>query len=453
MSPAADDFARAWELHRAGDRWLAEEAYRLILQREPRDGRTWFVLGHLCLEEGRLAEATALFRQALEIAPREPMGHLHLGNVLMQQAKYAEAEAAYRRCLELEPGHTDALVNRGFALGELRRLDEARGCYEEALRLNPGLAEVHHNLGNVHREQGRFDPAMACYAEALRLRPDYAKAFINRGLALVARGKVEEAVANLRRGVELSGAEGSADLQAQAHSSLGTALSSQGRLDVALEHYEQAIPLKPDYADAHWNRGLVRLLRGDYERGWPDYEWRWRTSRHFPFPDFPQPRWDGSPLEGRAILLYAEQGLGDTLQFIRYAPLVRARAGKVVVQCQQSLLPLLARSPGIDQFLAWGQELPPFDVYVPLMSLPALLHTTLETIPAEVPYLFADPQRVGHWRRELAPLAGLRVGIVWQGSTQHAWDRHRSVPLSLFEPLARMPGVHLISLQRGQGAE
>lgn len=440
-------FEQAWQAHQAGDGRRAEEGYRRILQSNPRNARVWFVLGNLCADQGRLVEAAACIRQALELEPREAMGHLHLGNILLRMEKNAEAEAAYRRCLQLQPNHVEALVNLGFVLGEQDRLEEAQTCYEKARELAPHVAEIHHNLANVLREQKNLDAALAGYEEALRLRPDYAKAHINKGVALVARGDVAAAVKCLRRGVELQ-----PDF-AEAHSSLGTGLSALGRLDEAAAAYEEALRLKPDYPDAHWNRSLLWLLRGDYARGWPDYEWRWRCKKAFPLPPLTAPRWDGTPLDGRTILLYAEQGLGDTLHFVRYAPLVKTRGGRVILQCQGSLIPLLSRCSGIDELVAWGAPSPACDVWSPLMSLPALFHSTLDTIPATLPYLFADPLLVENWRKRLAELPGFKVGIVWQGSPRHAWDRHRSVPLACFEPLARIPDVYLISLQKGPGEE
>jgi tetratricopeptide (TPR) repeat protein len=447
MSLSADLFAEGWKRHQARDFRGAEEIYRRILRAEPRNGRVWFVLGSLCADEDRLDEAVAYMRQALEIVPNEPMGHFHLGNVLVRQHKYREAEQAYRNCLKYRPDDVSALTNIGFVLGEQGRTQEAKEVYRRVLKGNGALPETHHNLGNILRDEGKLDEALACYREALRLRPSYAKVFINMGVALVTAGDLGSGLEHLQQGVRLR-----PDF-AEAHNSLGTAYCSLGRLDEALAEYAEAIRLKPDYADAHWNRALIHLLRGDYEQGWAEYEWRWKTSKHAPLPNFLQPRWDGSPLEGRTILLYAEQGLGDTLQFIRYAPLVRQRGGRVIVQCQDCLLPLLSRSPGIDQLAGHSQPLPAHDLYAPLLSLPALLGTTLETVPANVPYLFADPERVAHWRRELAPLRGLRVGIAWQGSTKHPWDRYRSVSLALFEPLARVPGVTLVSLQMGTGSE
>jgi tetratricopeptide (TPR) repeat protein len=463
----SQSFAEAQEHHQAGRHREAEELYRRILRSEPRHGSVWFALAQLCEADRRPVEAIAYFRQALEIEPRNAERHLHLGNVLLGQAKYAEAEAAYRRCLELRPDHITALGNLGFVLGELDRLDEAAACYRQALQLRADLPEVHHNLGNVLREQGQLDRALACYQQALRLRPEYAKAFINRGVALVALGRLDEAIRDLEHGVQLK-----PDL-ADAHTSLGAALSVQQRFDEALASHDRALALKPDHAEAAWNQSLIWLLRGDYERGWPAYEWRFRCQRTTRLPSFSQPRWDGSPLNGRTILLYGEQGLGDTLQFVRYAPLVksggrgqesgvrRQESGgtihhpppRVILHCQNALLRLLSRTPGIDGLVGWGATPPPFDVWIPLMSLPALFHTTLDSIPADIPYVRPDPDLVAHWRRQLAPVRGFRVGIAWQGSPRHAWDRHRSVNLEQFEPLARIGGVHLISLQKGPGSD
>ena len=445
--PTADAFQIAWQHHQAGELRVAEELYRRILQREPRNGRVWFVLGNLVESQRRFAEAAAYFRQALEIEPREAQGYFQLANVLLQQKEWAEAERAFRRCLELQPGHVEALVNLGFVLSELNRHGEAEACCRQALAVKPEVAEIHHNLGNALREQGKLEEAVARYQEALRLRPDYAKAEVNLGVALIAQGKSGEAIERLRRGVELD-----PDF-AEAYNSLGAAVSVERRFAEALEHYDHAIRLKPDYPDAHWNRALVWLLTGDFERGWPAYEWRWRCTRTGPAPAYGEPRWDGSPLAGRTLLLHAEQGLGDTLHFVRYAALVQGRGGRVVLQCQPPLKRILASCPGIDRLIAQGEPLPRFDVWAPLMSLPAVFGTNLETIPAAVPYLAADAALVERWRGELAPLRGFRIGIAWQGSARHPWDRHRSAALADFAPLARLPDVRLISLQKGTPAD
>jgi hypothetical protein len=260
-------------------------------------------------------------------------------------------------------------------------------------------------------------------------------------------GKLAEAEACLLRGIQLHRS------LAEAHSSLGITLMSQGRHEEAVAALLQAVRLKPDFADAHKNLAMAWLQQGTYEKGWREYEWRWRCKKEFVPPTYPQPRWDGAPLEGRTILLYAEQGLGDTLQFIRYAPLVQRRGGRVVVQCQGPLVTLLSRCAGIDQVVARGSVMPSFDVHAALLSLPGLFGTTLATVPAEIPYLSADEELVQRWRGELNALDGLKVGICWQGSPGYASDRDRSARLAHFEPLAHVSGVRLLSLQKGPGTE
>src|SRR5262249_12532517 len=223
--------------------------------------------------------------------------------------------------------------------------------------------------------------------------------------------------------------------------------------DEALASYEQALHIKPDYPEARWNRSLVWLTMGHLEQGWPDYEWRLKCKESGSLPPFHAPLWDGSPLEGRTILIHAEQGLGDTIQFIRYASLVKRRGGTVIVECQSDLYQLLAGYPGIDQLIAQGSSLPPFDVHVPLLSLPSIFGTTLANVPADVPYLFADAALIERWRSELSGVPGFKIGIAWQGNPRFPADCLRSIPLTHFAPLAQVDGVRLFSLQKGPGRE
>jgi hypothetical protein len=210
--------------------------------------------------------------------------------------------------------------------------------------------------------------------------------------------------------------------------------------------------LKPALAEAHLYRSFLSLLIGDFQRGWAEYPWRWKTKRSSP-RDFHQPLWDGRPLESRTILLYAEQGLGDTIQFVRYAALVKQRGGSVIVECPRPLVSLLKSCAGIDRLVARGDPLPAFDVQAPLLSLPGIFQTALDNLPATIPCLFADADLVRCWREDLAPLAGRKIGIAWRGSPAHVDDRARSLPLSCFESLARLPGIRLLSLQKGPGME
>src|SRR5262249_27414826 len=223
---------------------------------------------------------------------------------------------------------------------------------------------------------------------------------------------------------------------AEAYHNLGNLLTDQGQPLEGIANYQRALELMPDRAEIHFGRAQAWLRMGDFEQGWPEFEWRWQR-KDFPLRPFSQPLWDGSPLSGRTILLHAEQGLGDTLQFIRYAPLVKRYGGRVIVECQETLLSLLVTCRGIDGLLPKGSVLPHFDTHAPLLSLPRILGTTLTTVPAEVPYLFAQPEAMERWRVELGPVPAFKVGIAWQGNPAHVNDYHRSVSLARFEPLAR----------------
>src|SRR5262245_14015016 len=254
----------------------------------------------------------------------------------------------------------------------------------------------------------------------------------------------EQAMACYRRALELK------PTYAEAHNHLGNLLQQQGQLEQAEMHYQRALEFKPNYGEAHFNQSLLMLLSGQFQDGWREYEWRWKAGQ-VPERRFSQPRWDGRSLGDRPILLYAEQGLGDTIQFARYAALVKSRRANVWLECPASLVPLMATCHGVARVIGYGVELPPFEVQAPLLSLPGIFGTTLETIPAEVPYLFADPAIVEEWRSKLQHIRGYRVGINWHGrGTQHVL-RERHIELDFFALLAQVPGVQLISLQHGEG--
>ncbi len=422
--------------------------YQQALRLKPDYAEAHNNLGAALREQGQLAEAVTQYQQALRIKPDYAEAHNNLGAALREQGQLAEAVTQCQEALRLKPDFAEAHNNLGNALWEQGQLAEAVARYQEALRLNPDYAEAHSNLGNALKEQGRLAEAVAQCREALRLEPDYAEAHLNLGNALKDQGQLTEAVARYQEALRLK------PDYAEAHNNLGTVLHYQGQLAEAVSQYQEAHRLKPDYAEAHLNRALAWLLAGDFERGWPEYEWRWQC-KDFPSSkrSFSQPLWDGSSLAGRTILLHAEQGLGDTIQFVRYAPLVKRRGGTVILECQSALLRLLQSCAGVDRLLAKGSSLPHFDVHAPLLSLPGILGTTLSTIPAEVPYLFDDANLVEHWRQELSHLRGFKIGIAWQGSLRYKADRQRSCRRAVFAPLARLEGVHLISLQKGTGAE
>ena len=387
-------------------------------------------------------------RRAVALLPTLPEAHNNLGNVLRSLGRESEAAACFRQALALRPAYPEALNNLGTVLQDLGQPEEAEKCYRQTLALQPNLPDSYTNLGLVLQTLGRLEEAAACFQQALVLKPDSDDGYTSLGNVYAAMGRLDEAEASYRRASKFP----------QAYSNLGNLLDDQGRFTEAIASYRRRVEMKPDYADAHHNLALALLRSGDFASGLAEYEWRWQT-KELKLPDYPQPLWDGSPLQGRTILLHPEQGLGDTLQFVRYAALVKAQAqrlaggGTVICHGPRLLLPLLRTVPGIDQVVPVDTAPPAFDVHAPLLGLPRLFHTTAATIPAPIPYLSADPQLVDRWREQLAGVPGFKVGIVWQGNPKYHKDSRRSLPLSLFEPLARVPGVQLISLQVGPGQE
>jgi len=463
----------------------AAAAYEQVLRLEPQSAEAHCVLGNLLAVLGRLDEAVRHCQEALRFRPGFAGAHNNLGLALSKQGKLDEAVVQFQLAVQFDPHYAAAHTNLGQAwnnLGIARlkqgRLDEARACFEQALQLKPDQLDAHYNLGSVLMEQGRLDEAVACYQQALRLKPDYPEVLYNLGNAFLLQNKLDEASRSYQQALQLQPKD------AAAWNNLGSVHKRQGQFDAALACFERTLGLDPAFAQAHWNRAVVLLLGGDFEQGWPEYEWRWtqpwlndppapaRTGTKGGSRQFAQPLWDGSDLGGRTILLYAEQGLGDTMHFIRYAPLVRQRGGRVIVECQRPLLPLLANVPGVDRLVAPGSPLPAFDVQAPLAGLPGIFRTVEATMPATIPYLQAKAELVAHWRKSRmsdvgCPMPGevlltsdfrlstsdFLVGIAWQGNPAFMDDWQRSMPLAQFAPLAQVPGVQLISLQKGPGTE
>ncbi|HET6879036.1 MAG TPA: tetratricopeptide repeat protein [Pirellulales bacterium] len=446
------DFAACWvslglsqaQLRNFSD---AEASFRRALEHDPRNARLLNNLGNALADQGRREEAVEVLRRAIEVDPQCVDAFNNMGNALRELGRHEEAVASLERAIAVRPEFAEAHNNLGIVWGAKGDYQRAVACYEEALRIWPEYPAAHNNLGIALVQQKRFLEAIASYRRALELNVNYAEAYNNLGIALSQEGEYQEAIDCFRKALELR------PNYAEAYSNLGITLTELGELDEALASYNEAIRIKEDYPDAYMNRALAFLVRGDFERGWREYELRWQCKDFRP-RNFKPPLWNGERLDGRRILLHAEQGFGDTFQFVRYARLVKEeRGGCVIVWCPRPLVPLVSQCPYVDQVTVEGEKLPEFDCHLPMLSLPQLFGTTLECVPAEVPYLFAKPELVARWHDEFSYISAFKVGINWQGNPRYRGDRHRSIPLKEYEPLAKTPGVRLISLQKGFGSE
>jgi tetratricopeptide (TPR) repeat protein len=401
--------------------------------------------GMMLHRAGRFAEALASFDAALALEPNSAELCNSRGNALRRLKRLPEALASYERAIALAPELAVAWNNRGLVLQAMRRCDEAAASYRRALELQPQLAEAYNNLGTVECVLGRPAEALASFRQALELQPRLRGVHGNLGNALRDLGRPAEALAEH----ELAMRE---DPRAAAsHCNRGNALHDLGRLGDAIESYDRAIALDPGYAQAYFNKSICLLLAGQFAQGLPLYEWRKQL------PDTTAPRrgvpvWHGTEeIAGRTLLIYADQAFGDTLQFCRYARLAQQRGARVALSVQPGLRELLASLDPAIRVIGSEDEPGECDYQCALLSLPLAFGTTLEGIPAAVPYLSADPRRIAHWRERLGR-GGFKVGIAWQGS-RHRIDVGRSAPLAMFSRLATVPGVRLISLQKGAGVE
>lgn len=472
--------ARGKLFQQAGEWRQAEQAYRELLHASPGRSGAWSLLAGACEAQGKHVEAIASYEQAVGIQPADAEARTSLATLLAQCGRLDEGITHFQEAIRSRPSIAKAHHNLGVARAQQGDAAAAIKCFREAISHQPDYAEAYFNLGNTLGQQGEHAEAISCYREALVRRPDYVDALNNLGLALSTMRQACEAVVLLKQATRLaprlvvphnnlglalaelgrfSEAEAAYEAAlhldprfADAHVNLGSTYKEGGRHEEALASYQMAIYLRPDSASTHWNRALVWLQLGNYEQGWPEYEWRWQKPKA-QVRSFRQPVWDGSPLAGRTILLHPEQGYGDTIQFVRYAFLVKAKGGRVLFECHQFLRRLFSSCRAIDELVPEGEPLPEFDVHAPLMSLPAIFSTTLTTVPAEIPYLFAECDLVEHWKQKLAHVKGFRIGITWQGNPHHQWDLHRSIPLLSFEPLARVDGVSLVSLQKSGGTQ
>ena len=421
--------------------------YRAGLSKSPRDPSLYCALGAALAADGQKAEAKMAYRKALKYRPAFPEALLNLGNLYHDEGSFVQAAACFRRALALRPGYVKAWCNLGNALQMLGQMRGATACYERALAIDPKTAAAHHNMGNAWMGLRDYPRAEECFRRTLKMESGQARHYNSLGNALFNQRRDEEAARSYRRAIELEPGYG------VAHTNLGNVLLRLGDGGGMIRHYERAVELDPTSAGGHYNLGLARLRQGRFEEGWLEHEWRWDFRElHLRRRRFAQPQWKGEALHGETILLHAEQGLGDTLQFVRYAPLVAERGGRVVLEVQPPLSRLVKNLPGISQTIAFGDPLPEFAWHCPLMSLPLAFGTSVETIPGQSPYVHADDAEVKaarhRWKGD-----GLRVGIAWAGNPQQRSDDQRSMPLRALLPLAEVEGISWFSLQKGPAVE
>ena len=429
------------------DQWVEGEAcLREVLQLQPERWALHLNLGVALVRQTKVAEAILCFQRYLAAVPAGVEGYNNLGLAHLELGQLPEAEKAFFEATRLQPANADYHNNLGVCRVRQNKHDEAIAAFQKAVGLLPGRISTLMNLANAFKHKKDFPQAIRCYEQVIQLRPDDAETLCSLGMAYSELGNRTQAAVHYRRAVELK------PRFADARNNLGVALADLNELADAEVHLQEAVKLRPEHGETHRNLGIIQLMAGKFCEGWAEYEWRWRSNFADPHGKT-CPRWDGSPLAGRTLLLYPEQGLGDTLQFIRYAPLVKQTGGTVIFECPQILTALLHGLEGIDQLIPQGTQLPKVDVAAPLLSLPFLFGTTLETIPAPVPYIRPDPERLDRWRQALSRIGGYKVAIAWQGSPKYAGDRQRSIPLRCFVPLAGIPGVQLVSLQKGVGTE
>ncbi len=450
-------FRRGEQANRAGQHHEAAKLLVAAIDADPGVAGIHYELGGAMRALGEPARAVTCFRRAIELAPAMTEAHIDLASALLALGDAAGAEASTRRALALDARSLPAQINLGAALEGQGRFAEAADAFRAALALDGACVAALANLGAVCLRQGSLDEAERSLARALELAPDSADAQLRMGHLLLERREPERAAQRYREVLRLR------PELAAGHTSLGFTFDVQGRFEQAMACYERALALDPDDIQAHLNRSALWLLQEDYARGWDEYEWRLRDPAQAPLHErFPQPRWDGSPLAGRRILVYGEQGLGDQIMVASCLPEVIAQAAHCVVDCDARLAGLYRRSfpqasvhgGGPSDPTSWLAQAGPVDVALPASSLPRFLRRSAAAFPRHAGYLRAAPERVAAWRARLAALGpGRKIGLSWRGGVPQTNRGTRSIPLADLLPVLRTQGAHFVNLQYGPSAD
>jgi len=371
---------------------------------------------------------------------------LHRSGVLAyQKSDFVTALNLVLEAIKLDSNVPEYYNTFGVIMSEAGNDQGAIKSYRKAIELNSDYASAYCNLGNCLQKQSHYEESIEYYQQAINLTPDYADAYNGLAVGFYRLGNYNEAMKNCRKAIELK-----AD-HAQAYNTLAAVLEMLQRYDEAIECYDKTVEYAPDYAEAYCSRGILHLRHGRFAKGWDDYQWRLKTEKVKGTLLYGKPFWQGEDFQGKTLLVQSEQGFGDSMQFVRYLPMVKARGGKVVLAEKPELIDLLGNLEGVDDLVDIRQLADRgvgYDLYVPLLNLPAIFNTDMDTIPIRLPYLFANESKVDHWCKAIGE-DGFKVGIVWAGDPIHTNDHNRSCRLKDFMSLAKLKNVNLFSLQKG----
>jgi tetratricopeptide (TPR) repeat protein len=416
--------------------------FQRLIALDPADPQSYIDRGNAAFVEQDVERASACYRQALLLAPDNVQGLSNLGGILLAQGHPEAAIDYLRRAAKLRPELVEVQLKLGVALSAVGDFAAAIACCRAALALRPSHPEAYYNLGVALKAQGSLAEAIAAYQECIALKPDWPEAHLNLGAALQACGQIPAAIERYRAAEQLR-----PGWHIPQHN-LAEAYLKAGALDQAIAHFRESLRRAPQYQPSQLDLSMALLERGDFVEGWQRFEWRWDCDGYTPCrDDIDAPLWDGAPLDGRTILLWAEQGFGDSIQCIRYAPLIQAQGGRVWLDCPPELARLLATCPGVERILGEDTPAEGIDVQLPLMSLPRIFKTRLDTIPAQVPYLFAsdrDAPRIA--RRDIT------IGVAWASGPWYRQSAARNCTPADFRPLSETAGVQVYSLQHGESA-
>lgn len=425
--------------------------YEKALSHNPARADVLNNLGLALMEKGQAQTAANVYRRALQLDPALAETHNNLGYALRELGFPEQAVNHYQHAVTLHPNHAEAWNNLGTALSALEHLDEAVAAYQRALAIRPDFAMALNNLGLILQQRKQLDESIALHLRALEIQPNLAEAHSNLSLAYTRQGKHQEALTSCRKALEIKRTP-------EFLNNLGTLLKDEGNYGQAESCYRQAIELKPDYVEAHFNLALIHLVWGDFRQGWNEYEWRYHPGRNVndrvKLPALRQPMWQGEALAGKTLLIYPEQGFGDIIQFCRFTKQLKQAGICIWLAAPPELDALLHTLPWVDRVISRNQEIleAKFDYWTFVMSLPKYLAGTLDAIPANTPYLFADPAKTAAWRKRLSTTIGdcRRIGLVWAGRPTHNKDSSRSMRLADLAPLAALPNACFVSLQKGE---